>query len=418
MTRILLAIALGLACWMMTDPAAADTPVGWRNDGSGTFPSARPPSEWSKEKNVLWKVALPGASYGSPIVVGDRLFVISDPAELLCIQRSDGKILWRKSATDVKAPEGARGSGKGKFGGGGGGKGARGGRGGMGGGGGGKAGNTAATPASDGKHVAAVLSSGVVVAHDLDGKRLWGKFVESSRVGFGHAASPLLIDGKLIVHFNDLVAMDVATGKEAWRVELPASHASPISARLGKEAVVISPAAGAIVRASDGKVLSRGNFRATQSSPVLKDDILYVTNQKAVQAVKLSQADSGEVTIKSLWSGRGSGEKHHLPSSLVHDGLFYSLSNSGILEVTDVKSGEQAYRQRLPVRQVYSSITLAGGLLYVADLQGNTVVFKPGRKFERVAVNQLEGTGSCPVFAGEHMYLRGRQNLYCVSAKE
>jgi hypothetical protein len=45
-------------------------------------------------------------------------------------------------------------------------------------------------------------------------------------------------------------------------------------------------------------------------------------------------------------------------------------------------------------------------------------VFKPGRKFERVATNQLEGTGSCPVFAGDQLYLRGRRNLYCLSGKE
>ena len=51
---------------------------------------------------------------------------------------------------------------------------------------------------------------------DLEGKRLWAKFVEAPRIGFGHAASPLLIDGKLIIHLKDLVALDIATGKELW----------------------------------------------------------------------------------------------------------------------------------------------------------------------------------------------------------
>jgi hypothetical protein len=50
-------------------------------------------------------------------------------------------------------------------------------------------------------------------------------------------------------------------------------------------------------------------------------------------------------------------------------------------------------------------------------MQGKAVVFKPGRAFERVAVNQLEGTGCCPVFAGDHLYVRGRRNLYCLSGK-
>src|SRR5439155_11879863 len=143
-----------------------------------------------------------------------------DPAELLCVRRSDGKVLWRKSASDIKAPA-AKGGG-GRFGGGGGrgGPGGRGSRGGMGGGMGRGSGNTAATPASDGKHVAMVLGNGVVAVHDLEGKRLWAKFVDSPQVGFGHAASPLLLDGKVIVHIKDLVALDVATGKEAWRAAL------------------------------------------------------------------------------------------------------------------------------------------------------------------------------------------------------
>src|SRR5689334_8461885 len=70
---------------------AAGPSVGWRNDGSGTFPAATPPTEWSSSKNVVWKVSLPGSSYGAPIVVGPNLFVVSDPADLLCVQRSDGK---------------------------------------------------------------------------------------------------------------------------------------------------------------------------------------------------------------------------------------------------------------------------------------------------------------------------------------
>jgi outer membrane protein assembly factor BamB len=141
-------------------------------------------------------------------------------------------------------------------------------------------------------------------------------------------------------------------------------------------------------------------------------------------AYKLSTKD-GEVTVTTLWGsegreaeggrGGGGGRERRLPSPVVHDGLLYGVNTNGILDVVDVKSGETVYRQRLPVGQTYSSITLAGGLLYVLDLEGKAVVFKPGKRFERVAVNQLEGTGSCPVFADDHLYVRGRQNLYCLS---
>src|SRR5262245_44973654 len=190
------AVVLALLGWAAACLAFADEPVGWRNDGSGRFPAAKPPSEWSSDKNVLWKVSLPGHSYGSPVVVGDNLYVASDPSDLLCVRRSDGKVLWKKSHSDVKAPA-AKGGGKGGPKGGGKGGGGMGGR---------SAGNSAATPVSDGKHVAVLYGNGVAAAYDLEGKRLWARHVESSSVGFGHSASPLLLGGKLIVHVKDLVA--------------------------------------------------------------------------------------------------------------------------------------------------------------------------------------------------------------------
>jgi outer membrane protein assembly factor BamB len=212
------------------------------------------------------------------------------------------------------------------------------------------------------------------------------------------------------------VALDVESGKEVWRVELPAAHASPVAARLGKEDVVINPAGG-IVRARDGKVLAKGKFEASQSSPVVAGDTIAVFG-KTIGASRVSQGEDGKVTVTSLWSRSGPGEMHHLPSPVIHDGLLYGVSMSGFLEVSDMKTGERVYRQRLGLTQIYSSVTLAGGLLYAFDTRGKAVVFKPGRKFQRVSMNELEATGTCPVFAGDRLYLRGQKTLYCLGVKQ
>ena len=45
----------------------------------------------------IWKPKLPGQIYGSPIVVGERIFVVSDPAELLGVNAADGAIVWKRS---------------------------------------------------------------------------------------------------------------------------------------------------------------------------------------------------------------------------------------------------------------------------------------------------------------------------------
>jgi outer membrane protein assembly factor BamB/Spy/CpxP family protein refolding chaperone len=686
MTRKFVAGVAVLLTWVVADPGVAGPPVGWRHDGSGRFPDAAPPTEWSVEKNVLWKVPLPAASYATPVVVGDRLVVVSEPADVLCVNRTDGKVLWRASLSDVKAPaaqqrgpggrggfgggrggfgrppqpgqvlpaplqnrlrlsdeqkkdlqalqkdvdarlgkilteeqqkqlrEGPGGAGRGgrggpggrngfggppqpgqllptalqdrlklnanqkkdvaalqkdvdtklakiltesqqkqlkqmRAGGGRGGPGGRGGftppppgqilpvflqdrleltdkqkkdvqaiqkdvdaglakllseeqkkqlkerpgggfgsftppgqvlsgatqdrlkltdaqkkdfaaiqkdvdarlekalsagqnkqlkemrdrmgrfgRGGPGGGRGGpggggmgnyfgmSAGNTAATPASDGKHIAFVLGNGVVAVYTSEGKRLWARFVESPVAGFGHGSSPVLVGGRLVVHLKDLVALDVATGKELWRAGLEAGHATAAVTRLGKEDVLVSPA-GAVVRARDGKVLARGEFHAAKSSPVLDGDTACFFDTDEFAAVKLSADEAGKVTVTPLWSRNGSGGMHHLPSALAHNGLLYVPNMNGFLDLIDIKTGKNVYRQRLPLGQIYSSATLGGGNIYVFDMAGKAVVFKPGRRFERVAVNELERTGSCPVFAGDHLYVRGEKHLYCLSGK-
>ena len=86
-------IGFFIACSLALSLHAA----GWRFDGSGRFPNATPPVRWSKEENVAWKVELPGRSLASPVVVGSRVFVMSDPAELICLSMDDGRAVWQRS---------------------------------------------------------------------------------------------------------------------------------------------------------------------------------------------------------------------------------------------------------------------------------------------------------------------------------
>src|SRR5690349_10288620 len=48
----------------------------WRGPGSqGVSTDPRVPTEWTPEKNVLWKVELPGTGHSSPIVWGNRIYL-------------------------------------------------------------------------------------------------------------------------------------------------------------------------------------------------------------------------------------------------------------------------------------------------------------------------------------------------------
>jgi outer membrane protein assembly factor BamB len=426
-------------------PASPEAPVGWRTDGTGRYTDVKPPTQWAENSNVLWKTKLPGRSQGSPILVGNHVFVACDPAELLCVRAEDGEVVWRRSNAleDIYGPakakeitaeytrqraerrklEDALRRAKGdpdrqaeikqqlkaaqrdygdlmkrvppppSYAD-------------------GETSNSAATPVSDGKHVYALFGNGVVCAYTLGGERRWLKYVEAPTITFGHASSPALADGKLIVHLNDLFALDAATGEIAWRVPLPARHASPMVMRVGETRVVVSPA-GAVVRLEDGKVLLKdGTLAASECSPVLEGGILYAVPGGA-RAVRLVPGGKAGVKLEKVWDKRAAGGRR-TPSPVLHDGLLYAVNTDGILEVFEAATGEPVYKERLEVGSVYSSVTAAGGNLYLSGTRGMTIVLAPGREFREVARNKLEGFGSSPVFSGRRMFVHTRQHLYCI----
>ena len=91
------AIAAAVTAALLTSGRAAGPAWGWRGDGSGSFPEAQPPTRWGPDTNVVWKTPMPAPSNASPIIVGDRIFVCYDRSGLACIDKADGKVLWKRT---------------------------------------------------------------------------------------------------------------------------------------------------------------------------------------------------------------------------------------------------------------------------------------------------------------------------------
>jgi outer membrane protein assembly factor BamB len=100
---------------------------------------------------------------------------------------------------------------------------------------------------SDGKTVYASFGTGIVSAHSIDGQRKWMIFLELAKAEYGHASSPVLAGGFLIVHFTDIVVLDPATDQEVWRVPQQARHSTPIPVQLGTIPALVT-AAGPVLR--------------------------------------------------------------------------------------------------------------------------------------------------------------------------
>ena len=386
-------------------------PVGWRMDGDGRYPDANPPIHWSPDDNVVWKTVMPAWSNASPVLwaEGGRLFVCSEPDQIMAVDENDGAILWQHALGDVVAfePISAHESN----------------------------GYTTPTPVTDGERVFSVFGVGAVAAHTVDGELLWARIVQKPQHEWGISASPVLGGGVLIVHLVDLFGLDPATGAEKWRVSSKAKWGSPAVTKISGVDVVITPS-GDVFRAADGQQLAEEIGKLEYAAPVVQDGVVYFIQKKA-QAVELPTAmpaftpkgwlgrlsrivaDSFPTPVR--WTTRIRGSRHYA-SSVIHEGLVYAISREEMFAVIDANTGEVVYQKRLNLgggsNSAYPSVTLAGDKLFVGSETGTTLVLALGRTYREVARNAIEGYRSSPVFAGDRMYLRGFEYLYCFSSRK
>ena len=97
-------------------------------------------------------------------------------------------------------------------------------------------------------------------------------------------------------------------------------------------------------------------------------------------------------------------------------GLLYGVTEQGILEVSDVETGERVYRRRIDFDggRADPSLCLAGGLLYLSSNRGLSIVIRPGPEYEELSRNRLEEFSSSLAFAGSRLYVRTRRHLWCI----
>lgn len=454
-----------IACvlfWIGVGCVNAGEQIGWRMDGSGVFADANPVTQWGEDKHIIWRTKMPNWSNAQVVMVGGKLFTQSEPNTLLCLDPDSGKILWQqtnryedilskeemttlreKVAADVaphlekqKALQGEidklrqemrnsenaqslRGKVRGLrlqmreiqkkinevdplelppthvdngF--------------------------SSALPVSDGQHVYSVYGNGVVSSFDLEGKRKWSIILEKPTHHWGHSAAPVLYKDMLLVHIQDLIALDKDTGKVIWRRNATEGWGTPLVTRIGKESVVITATKGEVFKVEDGSPM--GSIGGLQyATPFLKDDTLYLIEKKA-RALQLPAQMDESVSTKKLWEVRIKGSRHYA-SSLLHEGLIYAVSREGWLTVLNADDGQMVYEKRLDINgknrnSIYPSISFAGGHLYIGSLEGITLVLEPGKVYKEVSRNTLEKYRGTPIFHKNRIYLRGMDYLYCIGS--
>lgn len=406
----------------------------WRGPNqNGVGMAENLPTTWSLTKNLIWKTELPSWSGSTPIVWGDRVFVVSpSPARtpeerepggpeiyILCLAREDGRERWR-----YKLDEGNRLWRKHN--------------------------NTSPSPVTDGAHVWVMTGNGVVTCLDVDGKAVWTRDLQKEYGAFGlywgYASSPILYDSKLIVqvlhgmHTDDpsyLVALDANSGKEVWREERatdalresPDSYTTPaLLKRDGETQIVVTggdcvtghdPETGReIWRANGLNPQQRGNYRIV-ASPVVIDDMIYAPTRRR-PLLALSAGGTGDVSGNVVWKWEGAGAPD-VPTPASDGTYFYMVDDRGLATCLDAKTGAVMWGPERTAQGVVSaSPHVADGKVFLLNENAVTTVLAAGPEFKVLGTNELDGTYtlSSPVSAGSQLFIRTATHLYCIGYGE
>ena len=415
-------------------PADADRYWGqWRGPfATGVSKAANPPAEWSETNNVRWKVEIPGRGSASPVVWGDRVFVLTAvPVGLagdatharlggaqpraahrltvVAVDRKIGKIAWEKVAAE-KVPHEATRADNGTW--------------------------ASSSAVTDGEHVIASFESGGIFAYDMNGTLAWQKDLgqKQIRMQFGEGSTPALHGNRLVIVWDHqgqsfIVALDKRTGQELWRqprAEID-TWATPLIVDVNGRAQVVTGAMRRITSydLETGEVVwhTAGLTMNPIPSPVSENGLAFLMSGyqgNSLKAIRLADA-KGDITSTPAVAWTYNRDTPYVPSPLLYDGVLYFLKTSnGLLTALDAATGAPHYQlQRLDaVPEVFSSPVGAAGRVYIAGRDGKTVVLKRGKTFELLGVNSLDdGFDASPALVDGEMYLRGYKFLYCIAEK-
>jgi outer membrane protein assembly factor BamB len=127
----------------------------------------------------------------------------------------------------------------------------------------------------------------------------------------------------------------------------------------------------------------------------------------------------GKTNSESIvWSRTGRGS--YMPTPLVYNGILYVLSNSGLFDAYNLKTGDEVYRQRLAtVGSGFSASPIAAdGKIYLTNEDGEVLVIAAGDKFNHIATNSMgELLMATPALSEGVMYVRSSQSLFAVGSK-
>jgi outer membrane protein assembly factor BamB len=395
---------------------AEDWPQFRGPTGQGHATERGLPLEWSETRNIIWKTPVPGLGWSSPVVAGGRVWLttvveskerrgrLSASLRALAFDAATGREVvnvevFRLDDAGYVNPKNSRAS---------------------------------PTPIVDGERVYVHFGAEGTAALSASGEILW-----TTRLRYesqhGNGGSPVLYRDLLIINCDGnggeayVVALDTATGKTRWKTSRrrPADQAysTPLVITVGQQ----------------DQLVSVGAYRAAAYEPLTGQEIWRVSYGDGFSNVPRPVFGQGLVVIATGFQtpsllavrpdGKGDVTRTHVawtitrgapytPSPLLVGNDAYYVSDTGVLSLADLPSGQVVWQQRLGGNYSASPV-LADGRIYFQSEEGMTTVIAPGREFRRLATNRLDGAtlASMAVSSGS-FFIRSDTHLYRIAERK
>lgn len=395
--------------------------------GDGTAPEADPPWVWSETTNVAWKVAVTGRGRSSPVLLGERLWLttaieqgvvrtrigpddmqVASHVKLLavCLERGSGRRVWEVELFDVPDPDPVHWL------------------------------NSWATPTpvvEPGRVYCDFGTFGTACLDAATGRVLWQRRLKlDHQVGPG--SSPILWGDRLVLVRDGrdaqyVAALDKFTGQTVWKTDRPPiqtgspnlkkSFSTPLVVGRGDQAQLVVPGAHwtvAYAPANGAEIwrVRHGDGFSIGTSPVGGHGLVFFGTGCFRPLLWAVRADGrGDVTATHTeWKTLRQVPVMSSPV-LVGEELYW-VSDDGMATCADARTGEVHWQERLGGACLASPLATRERLYFFRQ-DATTLVLRPGRQFERLAENRLEGTLiATPAVDASALYLRTDTHVYCL----
>lgn len=384
-------------------------------NGTGESEATTIPATW-KETDYNWVAELPGIGHSSPVLWGDRLFVMSaDPVTatryVLCFDVQRGVEIWRREFPSVPHHLHTMSS------------------------------FASCTPAVDAQNVYVAWSTPAnltLMALTHSGDKVWQKDLGRWYSQHGFGTSPMLIDDLVILSNSQeakdgkidlvditpesfLMAFDRKTGEERWRTRRKTDNVAYSVPAIFKPKdgppQLVSTSTGSGMYAVDPRtgeeLWSTVVFdKRTVSSPLVKGDLIFGSTGSGGGGIYVTAVRSDGQHTDVVFQIKA--QAPYVPTVVAKDDLLFMVSDAGFATCVDLKSGDVHWRQRIGGNYQGSPIRVADKF-YCVSVEGEVVVLAADKEFKELGrVSLGEGSRSTPAVAGGRMYLRTFSKLMSI----